>query len=295
MGRGLLFAALSGLGQGIAQSAERDEKVRIEKEMQDKRIMDEKGMMAERARIEEEKAIRIAEKKNQMEREEATSRGSAIEAETKRAQNQRIADDINKKYGSSMTADDAESIRGNNEARKAYGLSESSRKSDLMDRADAAQRLGYTDDAKESRGQVQTEIANERLDMAEKRQEQQFEYMKKQEDRRYRMAEAERKWRETRAEREDTKAENIAKNTYRLTVQENLRSVESEIKAFQKEIAGGLDPRQVSIIEDQIAEAREQQKFYRSALDDLIGLKKPDSKKPPSPDKPFDPNDFRKK
>jgi hypothetical protein len=296
MGKGLLFAALSGLGKGLADSAERDEKVRIATEAEDKRMSHEKDMVAERARIEEQKLLRIAESKQRMDREEAASRGAAIDAETKRAQNQRIAEDINKKYGSSMSADDAESIRGNNEARKAYGLSESSRKADLSDRADAAQKLGYLDDAREARGQVQTEIANERLDLAEKKQDQQFEYLKKQDARRERMAQAETKWRETRAEKEDTKAENIAKNNYRLTVQENLRSVDKDIKTFQKELADGmLDPKQKTIVEEQLAEAREQQKFYRSSLDELIGLKKPGKPDAPRPDKPFDPNDFRKK
>jgi hypothetical protein len=242
MGRGLLFAALSGLGQGIAQSAERDERVRIEKEMQDKRIMDEKGMMAERARIEEEKAIRITEKKNQMERDEALKRGREIDSEVERRQNQRDADSINQKYGSSMTADDAKSLRGNEEARKAYGLSASDRMSNLKDRADAAESLGYTESARESRGQMKIEADERRIDNAEKRAAFMEKYQMAREARLDRLSAVQLDFQKSRADREDARVDLQEKREQRAATATALKSVQDDIKSLAKEMESGMIP-----------------------------------------------------
>lgn len=288
-GLGLLFAGLSGAGKAVASSAEQDQKVAAESRL-----------MNERAKLEEEKALRIDEIRRQRDRQASVQMGSDITAETSNVQNQRDAEAINAKNGSQMSAEDAAVLRDNPEARKAYGLLGSTRQTDLEDRAGAAERLGYLDAARETRNQLNTEVTNQRnikndenqdkrLDAEVAWRKDQAALQARQEDRRTRVAEAELALRRTQAAKADSKEADQATREARMATTAALKGIETDIKQLAKDAADPmLAPEQKAVVMGQLADARDEAKRYRSALAGA-GL---DGSAGSKADKPFNPADF---
>lgn len=287
MSMGLLFSALSGAGKALASSAE-----------QDQRVADQKSMEAERARLEEQKALRIDEIRRQRDRQGAVQMGQEITTTTAQLQNERDAAAINAANGSNMSAADAEVLRNNPEARKAYGLLGATRQTDLEDRATAAEKLGYLDAARETRGQLQTEFVNQRsikqdenADAARKDEkewrEKQAALANKREDRMARIAEAELGLRRSQAAKADSRESMAAEREARMATVAALKGAEAEVKQLSKDLADPmLAPEQKAVVQEMLDNARRETKQYRTALAGA-GI---DSGK--APDKPFNPADF---
>lgn len=287
-GLGLLFSGLSGAGKGLAASAE-----------QDQRVADETRLTQERARLEEEKQLRIDEAKRQRDRSAQVQQGVDIGAAVNQSQNQRDAEAINAKFGSTMSAEDAQALRTNPAARQAYGLLGSTRQSDLEDRANAAESLGYLDAARETRGALQAEIGNQRnkdldesttrrLDQQEKRQEQIDKFNQRREDRLDRLASAQLAFQQSRAGKEDARAEQMAEREQRSATVSAMKGAETDIKQLQKELADPLlAEEQKKVIQQQIEQARSDARRFRNALSGA-GLEGSDT----APKK-FNPDDYR--
>lgn len=289
-GLGLLFGALSGGGKALAASAEQDQKVAAESQL-----------MNERARLEEEKALRIDEARRLRDRQASVQMGSDITAETANMQNQRDADAINAANGSQMSAADAAVLRNNPEARKAYGLLGGTRQTDLEDRAGAAERLGYLDASRETRNQLNTEVTNQRnikndenqdkrLDAEIAWRKEQAAMQARQEDRRTRVAEAELSLRRSQVAKADSREADQATREARMATTAALKGIETDIKQLAKDAADPmLAPEQKAVVMDQLAEARDEAKRYRQAL---AGAGIEGSAASGKPDKPFNPADF---
>jgi hypothetical protein len=267
MGLGLLLSGLSGAGKGAAEVGEQAQKV-----------SDEQALMAARAKLEEEKQLRIEEARSQRERQAGIKQGKDISAGVNDIQNQRDAEAINAANGSSMSAADAQVLRDNPAARKAYGLLDSNRKSDMQDRASAAEKLGYLDAAKEARGQVQDEITNKRaedldkntnrrLDQQDTRQASMDKYNMNRESRLDRIAEAQLSFNKARAGKEDARSEQMAVREQRQATQYALKSAQDDIKTLEKEAADPMaTPEQAANAKNQIGRLRSEAGRYRAAL-----------------------------
>lgn len=287
MGLGILFAGISGAGKALAASAE-----------QEQRVADQKSLEAERSRLEEEKALRIDEVRRQRDRQGAVQMGQDITSTTSALQNERDAAAINAANGSSMSAADAAVLRNNPEARKAYGLLGATRQTDLEDRATAAEKLGYLDAARETRGQLQTDITNtrnikqdENADAARKDEkewrQQQADLANKREDRMANLAAAELALRKASAAKADSRESMQAEREARMATASAMKGAEAEIKQLSKDLADPmLAPEQKAIVQEQLDGARRELKQYRTAL---AGAGIDNGK---APEKPFNPADF---
>lgn len=288
MALGLLFSGLSGAGKGLAASAE-----------QDQRVADETKLTQERARLEEEKQLRIDEARRQRDRSAQVQQGVDIGAAVNQSQNQRDAEAINAKFGSTMSAEDAQALRTNPAARQAYGLLGSTRQSDLEDRANAAESLGYLDAARETRNALNTEVQNQRnksldenadkrLDAETKWRKDQADLAARQEDRRARIAEADVAFRKSQVAKADSRETQMAEREQRSATMAALKGYETDIKQLSKDAADPLlAPEQKRIVDQQIAEARAEASRLRKALAGA-GLEGSEA-----PKKSFDPNDYR--
>lgn len=270
-GMGILLAGLSGAGKGLASSIE-----------QDRRVADDERLMRERARLEEEKMLRIEEARRVATRKAGIAQGQEISAEAGRlqsARDQADADRINTAYGSSMTAADAAGLRdAPEEARKIYGILGASRQSQLEDRATAAENLGYLDAARETRGILQAEIQNQRYEQEStdrnRRMDQEVQYRREQtglankrEDRLAGLQAAELSFRKSRAAAEDARAANMDAREQRQATAKALDGANDFIKSLQKERSDPLlDDNQKKMIDEQITETREEAKRLRTLL-----------------------------
>lgn len=287
-GLGLLFGGLAGAGNALAQDAKRAQA-----------LADEQVIAEQRARLEEERLLRIDEARRQRERAGQLRMGEEINTATARMLNEQDAAAINAKFGSTATAEDVAALRSNPEARRAYGLLDATRQSDLETRAAAAESLGYLEAARETRGQLNTEIANQRqdaqdkantrrLDLQEERQKQQDEYNRRRESRLDRLAEAELAFRQAQAKKLDAREEKQTERELRLATNNALAGVNNQLKSLEKEAADPLlAPEQKEVIRAQMIELRAEGERYRRALASA-GLEGSTA-----PSKPFDPNDFR--
>lgn len=255
--------------------------------------------MDQRARLEEEKTARIEEARAARQRAAGVQMGADISAEEERLRNVQDAEAINKQFGSSMSAEDAAALRGNEAARSAYGLLAPTRQSDLERRAAAAENLGYLDAARESRSQLSTEVQNQRYDeqtkTAERRLDEEVAWRKDQakraerrEDRMDRMAEAQLAFTKSRAGKEDARAEQMAEREQRAATAAALRGAETDVKQLQKDLADPLlDPAQKEALQRDLTTARADARRFRQALAGA-GLEGSGA-----PSKPFNPDDFR--
>lgn len=120
-------------------------------------------------------AEQMEERKQEAKRKLQAELGTKINSMADEANRQRIADKINMDNGSSMTAEDAADIAKNPNALKAYGIIDRTRAQELDDKANAADKLGATDQAKMIRDQQNVEIQRDnnerRLKADEKRNE----------------------------------------------------------------------------------------------------------------------------
>lgn len=286
-GLGLLLGGLAGAGRGAAQVGAEDQRALVERDM-----------AAERSRLEEERALRIDEARRSRERAGALKMGEDISAETTRAQNQADADAINAKFGTQMTAEDAAALRGNEEARKAYGLLAGGREGDLEARANAAERLGYLEAARETRGQLQVEQQGKRYDkefesrerradLAEKVAAENEQFRRRAQERQDRLAESQIAFQKARASKEDQRYKDQSERELRLATRDALAGVNNQLKSLEKEAADPLlAPEQKEAIRNQMRELRIEGERYRGAL---AGAGLEGSM---APSKPFNPADF---
>jgi hypothetical protein len=282
-GLGLLLGGLAGAGRGAAQIGAEGERQAFERE---------------RMRLDEERAARIDELRRTRDRAAGLKMGQEIDAAAAGASDQAAADAINARFGSSMTAADAQVLRGNEEARKAYGLLGSTRQSDLEARATAAERLGYLDAARETRGQLQAEIGNQRnlnldedskrrLDLQEKRQQAIDEYNQRRENRLDRLADSQLAFQKARANKEDNRADQMAEREQRAATVAAMKGAEADVRQIQKELADPLlAEEQKRVLQDQLNVARSDARRFRSALGGA-GLEGSQA-----PAKPFNPGDY---
>lgn len=259
----------------------------------------ERRLMADRAKLEEEKTARIEEARAARQRAAGVQMGQDISAEEERLRNIQDAEAINKQFGSSMTAEDAAALRGNEAARSAYGLLAPTRQSDLERRATAAENLGYLEAARESRGQLQTEIQGQRyekefesrekrLDQDAKFREQQAKMAESMAERRARMDEAELAFRKSQAAKASEREKDAGDRELRLATRDALAGVNNQLKSLEKEAADPmLAPEQKDVIRGQMRDLRMEGERYRRALA-WAGLEGSTA-----PSKPFDPDDFR--
>jgi hypothetical protein len=290
---GLLFSALAGGSKGLATGME-DERQSAERV----------NLETLRSNLEEQKALRIAEAGRTATRQAGIQQGQDIDNAVTQAQGQRDADAINAansgvEGGSNMTADDARVLRGQPEARKAYGLLNPTRQSDLEDRANAAEKLGYLDAARETRGALQTENAdqrydqqskdnNRRLDQQEKRQEMTDNYNQRRENRLDRLAEAQVAYQKSRDAKNDEKSNQLAAREERSATVAAMKGAETDIKQLQKDLADPmLSQEQKTVLQNQLELSRGEARRYRNSLAGagIDGGEKAD--------KPFDPNNYR--
>lgn len=265
MGFGMLLGGLGRAGDALADSAAQNQK-----------FSDERALLEERSRLEEQKTLRIDEAKRVAVRAADLRQGQEITSAARSAANERDASAINTANGSNMSASDADIFRDKPEARKAYGLLESTRKTDLEDRANAAERLGYLDAAKETRAQIQTEVANKRNEDNDKstnrrldKQEADSAFLQKiqlrREDRRDNLAEATLEYQKVRGGKEDARAEQAALNGQREATKIALKSASDDIKALEKEKETAT-PAQIALYDQQIATLRSETARHRRAL-----------------------------
>lgn len=274
-GLGLLFAGLSGAGKGVVDVANASQREQDE----NRRVASEERLIQERARVDEEKQMRIDEAQRQRARQAGIQQGKDIDTATTALQNQRDAAAINGANGSTMSAADAQVLRDNPQARKAYGLLDATRQSDLEDRGTAAEGLGYLDAAKESRGMIQTEIANtrnekndasnnRRLDETEKHNRFIEGIQLRSAARQDRVAEGTLALAKARAGKEDSRAEIADAKEQRLLTSKSLDSVMTDIKSLQTRLKDDqmMSPEAKADIEQEIKDRRNEATRYRKAL-----------------------------
>lgn len=266
MGLGLLFGALSGAGGAVADIGAQSQKVN-----------DERALMQERSALEEQRQMRLDEIKRTRDRDYGVKQGKDIDTEVAAMRNKRDAEAINAKNGSSMTAEDAQVLRSNPEARKAYGLLNTNRMDDLRDRGDSAQKLGYLDEAKQVRGDLQSEIANERNTKndatANRRADILQEYQVRRENRMDRLAEVQERRLAASDARQNSRDDNSATKEQRAATAKALDGVNADIKALEKEAAdSGMADDVKAVVRRQLTNARAEAERYRNALADA-GLK----------------------
>jgi len=292
-GLGLLFSGLAGGSKGLATG------------MEDERQTAERASLETlRSNLEEQKALRIAEASRVATRQAGIQQGKDIDSATVQLQNERDASAINAanagvEGGSNMTAADAAVLRDKPEARKAYGLLNPNRQSDLEDRATAAEKLGYLDAARETRGALQTEIAdqrydqqskdtNRRLDISEANAKAQQEFNNKMEARRLSVAEADIAYRKSRDVSLDAKATQAAENAQRAATVEAMKNVSKEAKETQLQLADPMkSDEEKAILKGNLETLRLEERRFRNALAS-VGIEGSES-----PSKPFNPADFR--
>ena len=297
-GLGLLFAGLAGGARGVSDTMEQEQKVN-----------DESRLMKLRSDLDEQKSLRIAEANRVATRQAGIQQGRDIDTATSRLQNERDASAINAanagvEGGSSMTASDAAVLRDKPEARKAYGLLNANRQTDLEDRATAAEKLGYLDAARETRGALQTEVTNQRnqnLDentkQAQKDEKEwrnkQAELAAKREDRSKAYDDAMLAYNKSRAAKSDADSERRADSELRAATTSSMKGWETEAKDLQRQMSSSdfqmLPPDQQQLVKADLENARNQARSLRTRLSSA-GIEAP-----AGPDKPFNPADFRAK
>lgn len=292
-GLGLLFSGLAGASKGLATGLDDEQQT-----------ADRMKLETLRSNLEEQKALRIAEAGRVATRQAGIQQGQDIDSSVNQMQNQRDAEAINAanagvEGGSNMSAADAAVLRNQPEARKAYGLLNPTRQSDLEDRANAAEKLGYLDAARETRGALQTEVANQRnkdvdastnrrLDQQDERQASLDKYNQRREDRLDRLATAQLSFQQARAGKEDARSEQMAEREQRNATVAAMKGAETDAKALQKEMADPmLAPEQKTVLQSQLDTARADARRFRNALGGA-GIEGGGA-----PDKPFNPADFR--
>jgi len=295
-GLGLLFSGLAGASKGLATG------------MEDERQTAERANLETlRSKLEEEKALRIAEAGRVATRQAGIQQGKDIDSATVQLQNERDASAINAansgvEGGSNMTAADAAVLRDKPEARKAYGLLNPNRQSDLEDRATAAEKLGYLDAARETRGALQTEITNQRnqnIDENTKQaQKDEKEYRQQQADRADKRERREAgyqssmlEFNKSRAKSLDAKEERAVEANERAATTSSMKGWETEAKDIQRQMASSdfqmQPPELQAAVKAELANAREKARELRTRLSG-VGIEAG-----PGPDKPFNPADFR--
>ena len=255
MGVGILLGGLAGAAQGFGSAIAQQQK-----------FEDEKELLTERIKLEEEKQLRIDEITKQRTRQAGILQGQDISAEIARLMNERDATSINASQGSSMTAEDAQILRGKPTARKAFGLEEETRKSILETRALAAENLGYLDAAKEARGQIQTEITNLRNEATDKSTNRRLDLLQNFEERRASRQDASQA-------REETRLSESEARERRASTSKSLDSVMADIRSYEKEAADRLiAPERKAVVERQLSVLRNKAEHYQSLLDS-VGIK----------------------
>ncbi len=271
-GLGLLFAGLSGAAKGLSSSLEREQKVEDEKSARAQRFNDEKSLMEERSRLEEERMLRVDAIKTERTRSAGIKQGQEIEGEVTRAQNERITSKAYADEGPNLSAEDVRNMRDKPGGSRITSLLNSTRQTDLEDRAGAASKLGYEDAAKWFR-------TDARLDAADKHTKFMENLQIKQDARAERLARAELDYRKSRADKEDSRADQNDKREARLATSKNLDSVNSDIKALEKaflEAKKNLDNEGAKEIDVSLRSARLEAAGYRKALAS-VGIKTPDA------------------
>ena len=292
MGLGMLLSGLSSGGNAVAANADQETRMSNERTLMEERLNHEKMLIAERAKIDTEKQLSIDKTLKERSREYGILQGKEIESESNRAMNERDASAINAKEGSKMTAEDAQVLRNNPAARKAYGLPETTRQSSLEDRANAAEKLGYLDAAREIRGQIRNEIQDtknaDQTDLANKREDRilkfQEESLKRQDQNAKQNAYYQNQMLKASSDRD------VLSNTreQRAATAKALDGVNSLISQTNKEIKDTIDPNDKKELQGKLRVLQDESMIYRKSLAGA-GL---EGSVRSSPEKPFNPADF---
>jgi hypothetical protein len=284
----MMAGLMSGIGRGLSAAG-----------YMGAELFSRQALEEQRSKLEEEKFMRIDEARRQRDGAARLQQGQDITSSVRSSQNERDAAAINAANGSTMTPADAEVLRDKPEARKAYGLMAQTRQSDLEDRGNAAESLGYLDAAKESRGQLQTEIANQRnkdidastnkrLDIQQEHNAEMMKFQMRRENRLDGLAASELAFRKARAGKEDARAEEMASREQRTATAKALDGVNADIKILTRDMAEATSPELKTVIQRELDYARGEAKRYRSALAGA-GL---DGSEDKTAGKAFNPADF---
>ncbi len=158
-------ALASGVG-GILSSVASSYDTKIKAEAEEKLLAKRAEMDLNRARVIAEMQEEFAVRGETRKRESAEKMGRDIDAEVGSRMSRRDAADIAKVDDpelKNLTREELAQMRADPKAREKFGiLSAPTRMEELETRASAANKLGYTDAAKEARAELQTEIQNDR-------------------------------------------------------------------------------------------------------------------------------------
>lgn len=292
MGLGMLLSGLSAGGNAVAANAEQDTRMNNDRTLMNERLAHEKMLIGERARIEEEKQLNIDKVRQERTREAGIRQGSEITAESQRAMNERDAAAINAREGSSMTAEDAQALRNSPDARKAYGLTEATRQSDLENRANAAEQLGYLDAAKEIRGQIRNEVLDtknsEQIDLANKREDRLLKFQEESLKRQDQNARQSAAYQSQALKAQSDRDAVMNTREQRSATSKALDGVNSLIAQTNKEIKDTFDPNDKKELIGKLKILQDESMIYRKSLAGA-GL---EGSVRTSPEKPFDDEDF---
>jgi hypothetical protein len=278
-----LFGALAGAGGAVADIAKTDQAA-----------TNDENRAKKLAELEEQKQLRIEEVREARKRQAGIQQGSEIEKEASRLLGEGDAAAINAKFGSSANSEDVASLAANPAARKLYGLPEDSRLTQLERRAMAAEKLGYTDSAKNIRDLIQTEVTNlrnkandestnRRLDISEAESKRGGDIQDKLAAAQIADMGAQREYQASRDELND-------KREQRRATKEALDGKQALIRDLVKELTNPMiDDSQKSLLSGALREAREDAKVLTSALAS-VGIK---GSERPEPKGGFDPANYQ--
>jgi hypothetical protein len=276
---GIIFGALGGLGKGLSDVAEQNARQYGQEELQAKQAEIQAKRDAALADMQDKREI--AKEKRIIETRAA--QGEAISNEADQLRLKRIADNINLKEGSSMTAEDAKAIASNPEAIKAYGLRDRTRAEEYDDKASIAERKGLLDHAKDFRSQQGLELqrdsesrrdaeGNRRHDESMRRMDIQDEFNReraKNQDRLASIAEARANRMEGRASEQMGKAELQSTRQSLLGV---LKDIGTQQDRLQLQKSNSIDADEKKILAQQVKELETDRTMTKNELLKLAGV-----------------------
>ena len=241
---------------------------------------------------------------DEFKRSQSAQDGAAIQGDSDQMRIKRIQELVNQREGSSMSAEDAQTIANNPEAIKAYGLRDRTRSETYDDMAASAEKRGLIGQMKDIRGQqdlerqrtrddnrdedakAQNATNNKRIDtqneISNRRLDQEAEFRKMDADIRNRLAGAA----EARAGRSDKRAEaNMDKaelQSTRLSLTSVMQDISKEADRIQVLRSTAMDDKTMALYDGQLAKLRESQTVARGRLNELAGVAPEVKEKPPT-------------
>lgn len=263
----------SGFAGGVVKQMDARDKEAADIRAEDRAANRQLAMQERLEAAREMMTMRAEERK----RKGAASDGLAIETKADGMLNASRAEHINKTLGSSMTAEDAKALEGNEQAQAIYGLPKETELTKLNRRADAASGLGMLTSADQYRKQgldvrnyedkKADNVRNDkRLDADAAWRKTQADLAGRREDRQARVSEATLAHQKTAAANANTRVDQSDAKEMRSATAKALDSAQKDVKALEIQLATAYDPAAKEAIQDQMKSARQEVAGYRRAL-----------------------------